>query len=243
MEKLIDRKVFFDDVRQLLFDRKLLAKQVDGLERILDAWEDKYAQRTPLVQFAYCLGTCFHETAQTMQPIKERGGPNYFRELYDVQGRNPARAIRMGNTRPGDGAKYCGRGDIMLTWYDNYLRATLKLQETGVLSPIESLVVTPDLAMRPDISVHIMFEGMEGGWFTGVSLDDTIDELIDDDEYTDFIKARRIVNGKDRAEQIAHYSELFLQSLMHSHIPEITKTPKRSKDVQAPRTTTATRTR
>lgn len=240
---MLDRKKFFDDVRQLLFDRKLLARQVDGMDRMLDVWEEKYAVRTPLVQFAYCLATSFHETARTMQPIKERGGPNYFKELYDVQGRNPARAIRMGNTRPGDGAKYCGRGDVMLTWYDNYLRATLKLQELGVLTPLESLVVNPDMAMRPDISVYIMFEGMEGGWFTGISLDDTIDELIDDDEYTDFIRARRIVNGKDRAEKIAHYAELFLQALMHSSVPEITATPKRSKDVKETRTTTPHRTR
>jgi len=58
-----------------------------------------------------------------------------------------------------------------------------------------------------------MFEGMEEGWFTGVKLDDVIDDKIDGDEHADFIRARRIINGSDRAEKIAGYADQFLAAL------------------------------
>lgn len=36
----MDRKVFYDDVRNDLFDGKLSQAQVDGMEAILNFWEN-----------------------------------------------------------------------------------------------------------------------------------------------------------------------------------------------------------
>src|SRR3546814_9860137 len=41
---------------------------------------------------AYALATTYHETAGTMLPIKEIGGPAYFTRMYDIRGDRPGKA-------------------------------------------------------------------------------------------------------------------------------------------------------
>ncbi|CAM5772061.1 hypothetical protein LMIY3S_03717 [Labrys miyagiensis] len=207
----MDRGQFYANVRSQF--GALKQSQVDGFETILNVHEKSYTARTPIAQLAYCLGTSWHETAQTMQPIKEYGNAAYFTRMYDIRGARPSVAKQLGNTTPGDGARYFGRGFVQLTGKRNYLLATVKLQGLGILKFTESLVDNPDLAMRPDVASAVLFEGMEDGWFTGVDLDDTIDANIDGDEHADFVRARKIINGKDRAELIAGYSDKFLAAL------------------------------
>lgn len=208
-----DRTAFFGAIRPALFHGHLSAAQVGGLNAILDVWEESFRARTPPTQLAVCLATAFHETAFTMQPIAERGSTEYFRLNYDVTGRNPARARRYGNIRPGDGAKYRGRGDVQLTWYVNYLKATSRLHELGLIGDAVDLTETPEKAMEPRIAAQIMFLGMEEGWFTGRTLDQLVDPDIDGDEHADFVRARAIVNGADRAETIAGYADRFLKAI------------------------------
>lgn len=82
------------------------------------------------------------------QAAHESGGFKYLRELWgptDVQKRYEGRAD-LGNTQPGDGFRFRGRGIFQLTGRANY-RATG--QRIG--QPLEA---QPDLAERPDIAVH-----------------------------------------------------------------------------------------
>ncbi len=147
-------------------------------------------------KLAYCLATFKWETAHTMRPIDERGGDAYFNKRY-----NPANSVGkiLGNTKPGDGALYHGRGYVQLTGRNNYARAK-KL--TGV-----DLINEPDRAKDPDLAYHIAIQGMTDGWFTGRKL---ANYFVADT--ADYFNARKIINGIDQADKIAEiargYSEI-----------------------------------
>lgn len=207
----MNRGAFFDAVRPMF--GTLSQSQVDGMNVILDMWQERYLDRTSAPQLADCLATTKHETAHTMQPIKEIGNAAYFTRMYDITGSRPALAKRLGNTQPGDGPRFCGRGDVQLTGRKNYWLATQKLRDLHFIDNATDFVADPDKVMEPRLAALIMFEGMEDGWFTGVKLDDVIDDNIDGDEHADFIRARRIINGTDRAEKIATYADGFLKAL------------------------------
>lgn len=184
--------------------------EVDGCNAILAACG---AAGYPVGDAAYALATAFHETAGTMQPVKEYGGPAYFTRMYDITGARPAKAKELGNLTPGDGAKYCGRGYPQLTGRKNYTYADAQLHERGVLKPGESLVDTPDLAMRPDVAAAIMVWGMREGWFTHRDLDDDIPR-DGPATYEQFVRSRDIINGTDKAEKIAKEAVEFQEALV-----------------------------
>jgi len=74
-------------------------------------------------------------------PVKERGGPTYLTNLYENR-------KDLGNTEPGDGAKFRGRGFIQITGRWDYEHFG---SELGV-----DLVGNPDLALGPDVSADIL---------------------------------------------------------------------------------------
>jgi hypothetical protein len=194
----VNRAAFFASVRQGILGPTLDNDEVQGCEAIMDAMAN-----LPLSWCAYALATAYHETAHTMQPISEYGGPKYLTRMYDPLGARPALAKANGNTTPGDGIKYAGRGYVQLTWKNNYKRAGDKL---GV-----DLVTNPEKAIRPDIAARIMREGMVGGWFTGKALSHFLPgSLASLEQYT---AARRIINGKDKAGLIAGYAMQFQEAL------------------------------
>lgn len=196
---LTNPNAFFAELRKSkAMGPTLSTEEVSGCEAILAAcksWRLSWA--------AYGLATAHLETAGTMQPIKEYGGQAYFRKMYDVEGARPAKARELGNLIPGDGAKYAGRGYVQLTGKANYTKASTVLGH--------DLVSNPDLAMRPDIAAAIMVMGMEQGWFTGKKLADYLpDETATIDQ---FKAARRIINGQDRALDIARTAMQFQRAL------------------------------
>lgn len=201
---MFDRAKFFDLLRNdNMLGPKLTKEEVQGIEALLDA---TVLSELKASHVAYILATTYHETAGTMQPISEYGTPAYWTHLYDVKGKNPLRARKMGNTQPGDGIKYRGRGFVQLTWKNNYLLAGKKL---GI-----DLVANPDLAMDIDVAARIAVEGMMAGWFTGASLK----RLPTGRAATsgEFEKARAIINGTDKATLIADYAVKFQSFLIRA---------------------------
>lgn len=186
----------------MLFDGRLRQDQVDGLSNILDYWDARHAARDDR-WLAYALATAHHETDRTMRPVPEYGSAAYKRRLYDVEGADPARARRMGNTEPGDGVRYAGRGYVQLTWKNNYRRAG---QAIG-----RNLVARPDDAMIPKVAVEVMFRGMIAGWFTGRKLADYFTP-----GRGDWRNARRIINGLDKAELIKGYALQYYGALSYT---------------------------
>jgi len=176
--------------------------EVDGVNAILAAlagW--------PLSWVAYGLGTAYHETAHTMQPVREIGSDAYLTRMYDPCGLRPKVAARLGNVEPGDGVKYCGRGYPQLTGRANYARADRELTLGG------TLLAHPDNALRPDLAAEIMEAGMREGWFTGKRCVDYLPTVTTADRAA-FIAARRIINGQDRAGLIADYALSFQDALL-----------------------------
>lgn len=138
---------------------------------------------------AYMIATCKHETAATFAPIKERGPSQYF-DKYEP---GTHLGIRLGNTKTGDGAKYKGRSYCQITGRENYTKFA-KLLDID-------LVTNPDLALSSEVAYKIMSIGMRKGLFTGVKLSQFFTPLT-----TDFLNARKIINGMDCAGSIANYA-------------------------------------
>ena len=192
-----------DALRKVFPGGHVRQEQVNGLIMLLRVWQRYYA-RHDIRWLAYALATAFHETAHTMQPIHERGSRRYFRKY------EPGTRLgrRLGNTRPGDGWRYRGRGYVQITGRRNYALASRKL---GV-----DLLADPELALKPDIAAHILYRGMIEGWFTGKKLAD----YIRPGHQARYVAARRIVNGLNRARRIARYAIAFEHALRAALMPE-----------------------
>lgn len=180
---MIDRDRFFAAARAGAFGGKMSQGQMAGCTTILDGWEAR--NKTDLRQLAYMLATAKWETAHTMQPVAEYG-----------HGAGSA----YGAPDPVTGQTYYGRGYVQLTWKANYQKLS---PWVGV-----DLVNEPDLAMKPDVAAIILFEGMEQGLFTGVGLPRYFNDVA-----CDWVNARRIINGTDRAETIAEIARAFYVAL------------------------------
>lgn len=195
----IDRRYLYDTLRQQPFGGKLSRDQVRGCEAILDHWEAQY-MASDLRWLAYVLGTAFHETAHTMQPIHEHGSAAYFTRRYDPAGEHTAIARALGNTEPGDGVRFHGRGYVQLTGRRNYADWGHRL---GL-----DLLAEPDLCLDPAVAARILVDGSVLGTFTGRKLGRYFGPARED-----WTGARRIINGQDRAALIAGYARLFHAAL------------------------------
>jgi predicted chitinase len=138
---------------------------------------------TDPAQVAYILATVKTETNYTFLYEIADGSPatTYFNAKYKDTN---------GNTQPTDGYTYRGRGFVQITGRGNYAKLGSAL---GI-----DLVDNPDLAASPAIAAQIAVLGMRDGLFTGVSL-----STYFANGKQDWYNARRIVNGTDKADQIA----------------------------------------
>jgi putative chitinase len=181
---LTDEAAFFALVR---FDLGALTQpQVDGFQILLQAFA---VAAWPIAYAAYGLATAWHETNKTMQPVRE--------------------AYWLSEDWRKSMLKYYpwyGRGFVQLTWERNYVRADSELGLAG------ALLADPDMAMQPDIAAKIIVKGMAGGWFSGKSLADYLPAQGTADG-RQFTLARYIVNGVDRAADIAEIALKFQDAL------------------------------
>ncbi len=206
----MDHAKFFAAVRSSLFGGRLSANQVDGMEAILVAWR---AAPVDVRWLAYMLATAYHETDRTMCAVSENLNysasgllatfPKYFTisqaAAYARQPQriaNRAYANRMGNRNEasGDGWRYRGRGLVQITGRDNYAKY--------------GIAEDPDKALDPVKAVEILFDGMINGRFTGKRLADYFSATV-----SDWAGARKIINGTDRATDIAGYAKKFAAAL------------------------------
>lgn len=184
-----DRKRFFDAYRSEF--GPLDQSQVDGINALLEFFESDL-EMTLLEWIAYAMATIKHETAHTFRPIEE------FASGKKYEGRRD-----LGNTKPGDGPRYKGRGYVQITGRRNYALFS------GILQ--QPLVNEPGLALVPAHAYQILSIGMREGKFTGKKLADYIG-----DQKIDYLNARRIINAIDKAWVIKKYAENFEKVLRAS---------------------------
>lgn len=186
-------QTFFTEYRTY-FGKISKQQTIDVLSAILEANTAKY--NLTLEQLAYLLATAYHETGHDFVPKRELGGATYFIRKY---WNNQKVAKWLGNDNSSEAVKYCGRGLVQITGETNYERF-------GIAS-------NPEMALETGTSIRIIFEGMIKGIFTGKKLSDYNKSIG-----YDFVNARRIINGVDRANDIAKYANYFLSILKKSTV-------------------------
>lgn len=188
-----DRDIYFNAVRDELFEGALEQIHVDGQNVILAVWEYE-GGGTPMDDqrwLAYMLATVYKETATRMWPITEYGSEEYLKGK--------------------DYYPFIGRGFVQLTWEDNYRKASQILS----LYDERDLVEHPDLALDSLIATRCLFRGMAEGWFTGAKLGQFFNDK-EDNPYD----ARTIINGHDCAKEIEGYHDQFMAALDAARIEE-----------------------
>ncbi len=149
---------------------------------------------------AYMLATAKAETGKFL-PIEEyeslwkksTGKGQYAEELSVTDAAGTTRKLR-----------YYGRGYVQLTWQKNYrsMGEALGLGET--------LVHAPERALEPEIAYNVASLGMREGRFasdkTGKAM--SLPRFIDGAN-CNYRYARQIINGLDRADEIAGYATAF----------------------------------
>jgi hypothetical protein len=155
---------------------------------------------TMIRELAYVLATIRWESGHTFDPVRERRAnaeknPKLFalQERYWPSG-------------------FFGRGYVQMTWEKNYRLAGSRLagesftiKDAPVTFTALTLVQNPDYLLERAVSYRIAVRGMREGWFTGKKLS----QFITDAAPPDYVNARRIINGTDRATEIAAMANEF----------------------------------
>jgi len=111
------------------------------------------------LRVSHFMAQCAHESAN-FRYMMELGNDAYF-QMYEGR-------AALGNTQPGDGARYKGRGIIQLTGRLNYTKF-------GPLVGLD-LVNNPDLAALPQNAVKIACEFWKQSTKAGLSMNQLADQ-------------------------------------------------------------------
>ena len=219
-EERMNRTAFFASIRKNPFGGSLTQSQVTGIDAILDECDKQGV--TDLRHVAYILATPMIETGGSFEPVTE--SLNYSVESLRSKfpnrisasdalkyGRNAQHSANqemigniiyggewgkknLGNTQPGDGFRYRGRGLSQVTGRRLY--------------EIFGYADKPDEMAHIKASAYAMVKAMKEGIFTGVKLSDFINTTKED-----WNGARKTVNGTDRSADIASHAKTFYAAL------------------------------
>ncbi len=181
---MINKVNFYQSLRDKGLFKTLTNEQVQSMDAILFECEKQGVN--DVRQIAYILATPYHEC---------------YNPKYPETRITPIK--EFGGEKYLKGKKYYpyfGRGFSGLTWLDNYKKETTRL---GI-----DLVNNPDLILDIPVAANSHVYCMVHGRYTGKKLSDYINDKV-----CDFLNARRIINGKDKAELIMGYAQKFLTCL------------------------------
>lgn len=182
MYKVAEEKKHKEVAEKLTLASHLFVAERDRIKPYVDTILAEITKQgiTNKNQIAYILATAEHETAN-------------FRYFEEIDG--PNQAIK--NNYEG-GKKYYGRGFVQLTHLSNY-RKYAEITKHDLVNEPEQVANNKELAS------YILVDGMKHGRFTGRKLDD-----YSKGDSFDFVNARQIVNGNDKAKSIADLAKKWL---------------------------------
>lgn len=235
MKLNLDEQTLFAYLRNAPFGGSLTTGQVKGVQRLIKRWNQLRVSDVRLL--AYAMATSFHETGATMQPVRETNANSTAQAIARLDSafaKGKLKQVKVPYWRLDKRMlAWFGRGDVQLTHESNYAKME---KITGI-----PLTKNPDLALDPDNSAVILFEGLLAGDsgrgdFTKYKLEDFFNETTDDP-----IGARRVVNGTDKAKLIAGYYKNFLDAInvaieawkTNERPPEVTKAAALPDDIPA----------
>jgi Chitinase class I len=196
-------KGFFNHIRVSLCGGVLSQPQVNGLNAILASFANHVCSDDKRC-LAYVLATAFHETAGRLQPVRETLASSDDQAIARLERAFQAGKLPQVSTpywRPdAQGRSWFGRGFVQLTFQRNY-------QAMGEALGLD-LCGNPALAMELSASADILVVGMRDGLFSGRKLGDYFN-----DKDADWVNARRIVNGLDRADVVAGHAKVIWAGL------------------------------
>lgn len=190
-------ELFWRTLRQDVFKGKLTQGVVDTVNVIVNTYYDEYFLVGNPHHLAYILATAYHESYSPSKnpdwlPIREgfaktnQGAINAVTKLYEKG------AISVNYALPkANGLSYYGRGFAQVTHDRNYIKVGDRL---GV-----DLYNYPDKLLERGLSAKALVIGSYEGLYTGKKL---TDYDLPGGKF-DAVGARRIINGKDKAEKIA----------------------------------------
>jgi putative chitinase len=141
------------------------------------------------LELAQFIAQTHHETGAFTKLI-EIGSERQITRNYDIR-HNPELARSLGNTRPGDGWKYRGRGFIQLTGKANYTAASKSLFGD------DRLVNNPELASDPIIAANIAL------WYWGWRVQPRVNNFENTTEVTKPINPS--LNGLTQRKQLFNF--------------------------------------
>lgn len=182
------------------------------LESWLESWLDingkKITGYSPIAK-AMIMAQCNHETGG-FRRMAEMGNNDYFvtgrnssgkkvHSGYDITSPDPdgrQRAKANGNTQPGDGYKYRGRGFLQLTWKNNYRNAGKFIGK--------DLVSNPDLASVKENAAELIV------WYFNTQRP----KIGKGGKFGDITAVTRAINGgtiglDDRNKKFAYYKQKY----------------------------------
>lgn len=148
----------------------------DLIRRIDPNVKQNYAGVLNAAMAAGAINTPRRIAAFLAQILHESGSFRFMREI--ASGEAYEGRADLGNTQPGDGPRYKGRGFIQITGRANYRQAG---KDLGV--PLEA---NPELAERPDLAARLAV------WFW------TTRKLNAKADAADFVGITRVINGGTR---------------------------------------------
>ncbi len=172
---------------------------------------------THVRRIAYLLATAQHSSCFGAN-LEERGtGPvcNGVDRSFERYEPGTARGTALGNTRPGDGERYRGRGFVYVRGRAAYAIWSQRLNMPEQLvngTAVPFFVAHPAALARPGVAAQTLVRGMRDGLFTGIALGSYVN-----DKKTDYLNARRVIGGPEHARDVASIAQTFAQIIEDAH--------------------------